>query len=73
MSIQTPQLAHLSENVRLFWEEKQQELGETLLKFSYTIFVEPVRFPALEKSGIFYLMDRASGVTPVRFCVLYEN
>lgn len=58
MSIQTPQLEHLSENVRIFWEEKQQELGETLLKFSYAIFVEPVRFPALEKSGIFYLMER---------------
>ncbi len=57
MSVQCPKLDHLSENIRTYWEEKQQERGETLHQFSYAILVEPVRFPAPEKSGILYIME----------------
>ncbi len=58
ITYQCPQLKQLPENVRTFWEEKQRELGEKLLLFSYTIFVKPTSFPPPEKSGIFYLMER---------------
>ena len=53
-----PQLDQLPENVQTFWEEKQNELGERLLLFSYAIFVNPDHFPLPEKSGILYLMER---------------
>ena len=54
---QCPHLDQLPENVRIFWEEKQDELGETLYLFSYAIFVNPAQFPLPEKSGILYLME----------------
>ena len=55
---QCPQLDQLPENVQTFWEEKQNELGERLLLFSYAIFVNPAHFPLPEKSGILYLMEQ---------------
>ena len=55
---QCPQLDQLPENVQTFWEEKQNELGERLLLFSYAIFVNPAHLPLPEKSGILYLMEQ---------------
>jgi hypothetical protein len=55
---QFPRLDQLPENVQTFWEEKQNELGERLLLFSYAIFVNPAHFPLPEKSGILYLMEQ---------------
>ena len=51
-------LQHLPENVREFWEEKQREFGEKLLKFSYAALLDPARFPCPEKSGLCYVMER---------------
>ena len=53
-----PKIAQLPENVRSYWEEKQQQTGEQLQLFSYAILVEVTQFPPLEKSGLLYLMER---------------
>ena len=58
MTTQHPELDQLPENVRTFWEEKQHELNDTLLSFSYSILVLYTRMPSTEKSGILYLMGR---------------
>lgn len=55
---ESPQLHTLPANVRKFWEEKQQTLQETLLRFSYGVLVEPGELILREKSGLIYLMDR---------------
>ena len=56
MAKQCPQLEKLPENVRNFWEDKQRELDDILLRFSYAILTLPSQFPPIEKSGILYLM-----------------
>lgn len=58
MTNQHPLLQHLPESVRKYWEEKQRELEDTLILFSYTIFVTPTNLPPTEKAGILYLMKR---------------
>ena len=54
----TPALQKLPDNVRAFWEAKEREYDERLIKFSYSTWIEPVRFPYPEKSGLCYLMER---------------
>ena len=58
MSKECPQLEKLSENVRTFWEDKQRELEDTLLRFSYTILTTPGQYFLVEKPGILYLMKK---------------
>ncbi len=50
------QLQNLPDNVRKFWDEKQQTLQDTLLRFSYGVFVEPADVILHEKSGLLYVM-----------------
>ena len=57
-SMATPELQKLPDNVRAFWEAKEREFDERLIKFSYSTWIEPVRFPYPEKSGLCYLMER---------------
>jgi hypothetical protein len=58
MSKECPQLEKLSENVRTFWEDKQRELEDTLLRFSYAILTTPGQYFLVEKPGILYLMKK---------------
>ncbi len=58
MMNQCPQLQQLPENVKKYWEEKQRELEDTLIQFSYTVFVIPSNLVFAEKTGILYLMER---------------
>lgn len=58
MPNQCPKLQQLPENVRKFWEDKQRELEDTLILFSYATFVESPSFPGTGKSGILYLMEQ---------------
>ncbi len=51
-----PQLQNLPANARKFWEEKERTLHDTLLRFSYTVCVEPADGVLREKSGLLYLM-----------------
>jgi len=54
----TPELQKLPENVRAFWEAKEREFNERLIKFSYSVWIEPIRFPYPEKGGLCYLMEQ---------------
>ncbi len=56
MTPKSPQLQNLPANVRKFWEEKEQALHDTLLRFSYVVCVEPAEVILREKSGLLYLM-----------------
>ncbi|PIE33480.1 hypothetical protein CSA56_11800 [candidate division KSB3 bacterium] len=58
MSTQCPQLDQIPDNIRTYWEKKQQERGEALYRFSFAVLVQPGRIPATEKSGILYIMER---------------
>jgi hypothetical protein len=58
MSHQCPQLEKLPDNIRKFWEDKQTELEDTLIRFSYAILTIPTQFAPIEKNGILYLMKR---------------
>jgi hypothetical protein len=58
MSEECPQLKKLPENVREFWEDKQRELDDTLLRFSYAILVIPGEYFLVEKVGLIYLMKK---------------
>jgi len=58
MSKECPQLEKLPENVRKYWEDKQIELEDTLLRFSYVILTTPDQYPLVEKTGILYLMKK---------------
>ncbi len=58
MITECPQLEKLPENVRTFWEKKQQELDDTLLRFSYAILTTPGQYFLAEKAGILYLMKK---------------
>ncbi len=51
------ELNKLPDNVRTFWEAKEREFGEQLIKFSYSVWIEPIRFPCPEKSGLCFLME----------------
>lgn len=59
MPEQLAQLDQLSEDVRAFWEKKQQELGEDLVKFSYGFHMNPEQSSMPEKCGIVYLMEKS--------------
>ena len=54
-----PQLEKVSEPVRKFWETRQTECADTLLRFSYAILLSPVKYVMTEKAGLLYLMQRA--------------
>ena len=54
----TPDIQKFPENVRTFWEAKEREFNERLIKFSYSVWIEPIRLPYPEKSGLCYLMER---------------
>jgi len=56
MPDQCPQLAKLPENVRKFWEDKQREVDDTLIRFSYAVLTESAERFLVNKSGILYLM-----------------
>ena len=56
MTQECPQLKNLSPNIRKFWEDKEQTLQDTLLRFSYGVFIEPAEVILREKSGLLYLM-----------------
>ena len=58
MSEECPQLKNLPENVREFWEDKQRELDDTLLRFSYAILTVPGQYFLVEKVGLIYLMKK---------------
>jgi hypothetical protein len=58
MSQTCPQLHHLPANVREFWEAKQQALHDTLVRFSYSVLVEPTAMMLRETSGLLYLMEQ---------------
>lgn len=55
---QCPQIKNLPENVRKFWEDKQVELEDTLIQFSYAIVTDPSKTFQIQKSGLLYLMKR---------------
>lgn len=55
---QCPQLQNLPPNIQQFWEEKQQECGEQVIRFSYAVWIESPDTSTREKSGILYLMGR---------------
>ena len=58
MPEQRIQLDQLSKDIRTFWEKKQEEFGEGLIKFSYGILSTPEKSPAQGKCGIVYLMEK---------------
>lgn len=58
MSEECSQLKKLPQNVREFWESKQRELEDTLLRFSYAIFTTPGQYFLVEKTGLLYLMKK---------------
>lgn len=58
-SQQCPQLEKVSEKVRAFWETRQTECNDTLLRFSYAILLSPVGSIMTEKAGLLYLMQHA--------------
>ena len=58
MPEQLVQLDQLSEDIRAFWEQKQQEFGEGLVKFSYGILMNPKGSSMSEKCGVVYLMEQ---------------
>jgi hypothetical protein len=58
MATPCPQLQHLPDNVKAFWEDKQRDLDDTLLLFSYSIMATLPNFPFPEITGILYLMQR---------------
>ena len=58
MPEQLAPLDQLPEDVRKFWEQKQQEFGEGLVKFSYGIYMSFKTSPITEKCGIIYLMEQ---------------
>jgi hypothetical protein len=58
MPDQCPQLKKLPEHVRKFWEDKQKEFEDTLIRFSYAILIIPSQISPIQKSGILYLMKR---------------
>jgi hypothetical protein len=57
MPDQCPQLAQLPEKVRKFWEDKQRECHDTLLRFSFAVLTDPSQKFQIEKSGLLYLMQ----------------
>jgi hypothetical protein len=57
MPDQCPQLAQLPEKVRKFWEDKQRECHDTLLRFSFVVLTDPSQTFQIEKSGLLYLMQ----------------
>jgi hypothetical protein len=59
MSQYCPQLEKVSEQVRAFWETRQTECADTLLRFSYAALLTPAGYIMTEKAGLLYLMQHA--------------
>lgn len=58
MPEQLAQLDGLTEDVRAFWEKKQEELGEGLIEFTYGVYMSPKESSIPEQCGIVYLMEK---------------
>ena len=58
MPEQCPQLAKLPAQSRKFWEDKQRELQDTLIRFSYAVLTVPAELSSVDQSGLLYLMQQ---------------
>lgn len=58
MNSQSVRLEKLAAPVRQFWEKKQAELHDTLVRLSYSVLMIPSAPTIQEKGGILYLMEQ---------------
>lgn len=57
-STQCPQLEKLPEQIRAFWQKKEAECNDGLVRFSYAVRLIPSGFVIAEQGGLLYLMER---------------